>query len=58
MAVTVPFAKPVPVHATESLGVGATTIPEGRVSVKLVSGMVAPLLGLLSVMVNSVGSPT
>ena len=59
LAVTAPsFTLPVPVQVTEALGTGATTMPAGRVSVKLVNGMLRVPLGLLSVMVNRVGSPT
>ena len=58
LGVTVPFTKPVPLHVTEAFGVGATTMPVGSVSVKVVSGMVALALGLVSVMVSVVGRPT
>lgn len=59
VAATAPsFTLPVPEQFAEAFGAGATTMPAGKVSVKLVNGMLWLLLGLLSVMVNRVGSPT
>ena len=55
----VPFTAPVPVQLTLAAGVGATTMPMGRVSTNVVNGIVVPLLdGLVSVMVSVTGSPT
>ena len=55
----VPFTAPVPVQLTLAAGVEATTMPMGRVSTNVVSGIVVPLLdGLVSVMFSVTGSPT
>lgn len=58
LAVKVPLAAPVPVHVTEAVGVGATVMPAGKGSVKVVSGIVDSVFGLVSTIDSVTGSFT
>ncbi len=57
-AVTAPSTAPAPVQTIVAPGVGATTMPAGRLSVNVVSGIVEPAFGLVSTMDSVMGSPT
>ncbi len=57
VAASDPFTAPVPVQLTDAPGAPATTMPPGSASVKLVSGIVLPALGLASAIVSVTGSP-